>query len=70
MDQEAKKKWLNDVLKDIKAKNIQTPVKLNAATTIENLEMYLKTIEAAVLHYNNKKILKLFVDKLEQLKKL
>lgn len=70
MDQEAKKKWLNETIKEIRSKNLKAPIKLNAATTIEDLEMYLKTIETAVLHYNNKKILKLFVNKLEQLKKL
>jgi len=70
MDQEAKRKWINTTLQEIRNKNLQNPVKLNPATVIPDLESYLKAIEAAVLHYNNKKVLRVFIHKLNQLKEL
>ena len=70
MDRQAKEKWLADALSEIRNKKLQNPVRLNAATIITNLERELQAIEKAMLFYDNKKILRIFVYKLNTLKNL
>lgn len=70
MDRRAKEIWLAETLSEIRNKKLPNPVRLNAATLITNLERELQAIEKAVLFYDNKKILRLFVSKLNTLKNL
>lgn len=64
-----KEQWLNELLQQIRAKNLKTPIKLNSATTIHNLERELQLISNAVMQYNNPKILQHFKQKLITLNK-
>lgn len=70
MQQQAKEKWLAETLTQIRNKKLQNPVRINAATLIPDIERELQLIQKAMLHYNNKKVLRLFVYKLNTLKNL
>ncbi|WCM42436.1 hypothetical protein MG290_01835 [Flavobacterium sp. CBA20B-1] len=65
-----KELWLQENLVEIRNKNLQTPIKLDQATTIMNIEKYLNCLEKSLLHTSNKKLERLFVDKIEALLKL
>lgn len=65
-----KEQWLNELLEQIRDKNLKTPLKLNSATTIYNLDRELELISNAVMHYEDPKILQHFKQKLITLNKL
>ena len=62
-----KQKWLNESIETIKSKNLQVPFKLNQCTTVTDLDKYLKTLEASILQTTKPKILKVLVNKIEEL---
>lgn len=62
-----KEKWLNESIEVIKSKNLQVPFKLNQCTTITDLDKYLKVLQASVLQTTKPKVLKILVNKIEEL---
>lgn len=66
----AKEDWLYENLAKIRDKNLQTPIRLNQATIITDIEKLLTCLEKSILHNTNKKILKVLVDQVEELAKL
>ena len=70
INREAVDKWLAHSLQHIRSKGLKTPIKLNAATTIHDLERELLHIQKAVQHTESEKVLQLFIYKINELKNL
>lgn len=51
----------------IKKKGLKSPVKLNQAATIIDVNKYLHVLELQIIHTENTKLLKLFQYKIEEL---
>lgn len=71
MTKEQKKDiYIKNTFSAIRKKGLSVPFKVDKATTINDLEKYLQNIEKALRYYENTKIHRLFVGKLERLLKL
>lgn len=67
MDKEA---YIKNAIELIKNKNLQTPFNIAAGSTVTDLDIYLKSLTSAYLANKDPRLLKLFQDKIEQLKNL
>lgn len=65
-----KEKYLKESFEIIRSKNLQVPFKLDACTTVTDLEQYLRVLSKSVMHNDKIRLKRLFHDKIEELKKL
>lgn len=65
-----KEKYLKESFEIIRAKNLKVPFKLNACTTVTDLEKYLRVLSKSVIHNDKVRLKRLFHDKIEELKNL
>lgn len=55
------------LIEDIRKRNIQAPFKLNACTTVHDLKKYLRVLESSIIKTEKPKILRVLLDKVEEL---
>lgn len=65
-----KQQYITSSFELIKAKNLPIPFSLDQGSTVPNLDLYLKSLQAAYLNNTDPRIEKLFYDKIEHLKSL
>lgn len=62
-----KERWLQNSIKEIKAKNLQVPFMLNTCTTVTDLDKLLRVLEASIRKTEKAKILKTLTNQIEEL---
>ncbi|WP_010250924.1 hypothetical protein [Myroides injenensis] len=67
MDKEA---YIKNTIELIKSKNLEVPFMIAPGSTVTDLDAYLNSLTSAYLANKDPRLLKLFQDKLEQLKNL
>lgn len=65
-----KQQYVTSSIEAIKAKNLSIPFNLDEGCIVPDLDVYLKSLQAAYLNNTDPRIEKLFYDKIEQLKAL